>query len=132
MINVNLTFIKDESLANSLNMKSQLGFVLLVIDETGRENVIHYGSNRCKRVTRSFMASDLHALVLGYDSSYTIQHLVEEIRGRSCNFTPIQIVVQSSILSQETVAQRKEDFTLMLVTCKNHILMANLQSLDGF
>ena len=34
---------------------------------------------RCKRVTRSVMATELHALSYGYDQAFVARHLAEEI-----------------------------------------------------
>lgn len=44
--------------------------------------MIHHGSKRCKRVTRSVMSSELHALILGFDYAFIIRNLLEEILGR--------------------------------------------------
>lgn len=38
----------------------------------------HHASNRCRRVNRFVMASELFCLVLGFDFAHTIEHLLHE------------------------------------------------------
>jgi hypothetical protein len=52
----------DASFANASNSASQLVFVVCLVLNAGNENTVHYGSQRCKRVTRLVMAAELHAL----------------------------------------------------------------------
>ena len=58
-----LQLFTDASFANANKRKSQLGLVVVLSDKHGRGNIIHYGSTTCKRLARSVMAADLHALV---------------------------------------------------------------------
>lgn len=71
----------DASFANADRFKSQMGFVL-VIGDGENSNIIHYGSSRCRRVTRSVMAAELHALFYGFDSAYVARDILHELRGR--------------------------------------------------
>lgn len=57
-------------------LRSNLGFVIMKRDKHGVSNIIHYASERCKRVTRSVMASEVHVLLLGFDNSF---EMLEEI-----------------------------------------------------
>ena len=52
-----------------------------MIDKHNACNIIHYASNRCKRVCRSVMAAEVHALILGFDYAYLIQNMLHEILG---------------------------------------------------
>ena len=45
-----LALFTDASFANNDNLKSQLGFVLVLVDGNGRACIIHYGSSRCKEL----------------------------------------------------------------------------------
>lgn len=83
MSTMRLIVISDASFANTRNLRSQLGFIILMADETGTANIIHYGSSQCKRVTRSILAAEIHALVLAYDHAYVIRHTLIEILGRN-------------------------------------------------
>lgn len=69
------------SFSNARNLRSQLGFIILVADKKGNANMIHYGSVGCSGVTRSVMASALNALTHGLDNEYVIQDLLEEVKG---------------------------------------------------
>lgn len=48
----------DASFANNDDMTSQIGFVIVLADEKNNSNLIHWTSVRCKRVTRSVLASE--------------------------------------------------------------------------
>ncbi len=77
-----LALFTDSSFANGSNFKSQLGFIILLVDKFNNCNILHYGSNRCKRVTRSVMAAEIHALIYGFDSAYITKSMMEEILNR--------------------------------------------------
>lgn len=69
----------DASFANASNGASQIGFVLCLADSSGKANIVHFGSQRCKRVTRSVMAAELLALNYGFDNAYLGKKMLEEI-----------------------------------------------------
>lgn len=105
----NLMLTKYATFANEKLMTSQLGFFLLMMDGTVRANVIHYWSIRCKRVTQSIMASEIHTLVLGYDYAYKIQHLAEEFMGRNLQlhgYTGIRTVLNKISKYRRTTETR--------------------------
>jgi hypothetical protein len=96
-VTVNLTEAKlivfvDGSFANNKDLSSQLGFILVLVDEsiddntfTIRGNVIHYSSTKCKRVTRSVLASEIYGMVNGFDIGIAIAttlRIVTERLGR--------------------------------------------------
>ena len=78
-----LVLMTDASFANAQGMKRQLGYLIMLVDDEGNCNIVHYGSNRCKRVARSVMAAEIQALVLGFDYAYVVKDLIEEILGRT-------------------------------------------------
>ena len=51
----------DSSFANNSDYSSQIGFVIVMTDDK-KANVIHWSSVKCKRVTRSVLASELYAM----------------------------------------------------------------------
>jgi hypothetical protein len=75
----------DASFANAENFKSQLGFCVLLVDDEQRANIVHYGSKRCTRVTRSVMAAELHGLLAGFDNSVLVAEMVSGMLGRRVN-----------------------------------------------
>jgi hypothetical protein len=50
------------------DFKSQLGFVIAIVDTDNRATVVAYGSRQGRRVTRSVLAIELFALVEGFDT----------------------------------------------------------------
>jgi len=75
-----LSLFTDASFANTDKHRSQMGFVLVIGDDE-KSNIIHYGSSSCKRVTRSVMAAELHALIYGFDSAYLARDILQELLG---------------------------------------------------
>jgi hypothetical protein len=53
-----------------------------MVDGNNNANLVHYGSQRCTRVTRSVMAAELHGLIVGFDNAQLITEMVSEILGR--------------------------------------------------
>lgn len=68
----------DASFGNTDNYKSELGFVLQLVDKSNTANIIHYGSMRCNRVTRSVLAAELYALIYGFANAFIVQSALEE------------------------------------------------------
>ena len=67
-------------------MSSQIGFVIVLAHETRdgdtiemTANVLHWNSTKCKRVTRSVLASELYAMVAGFDLGTVIQTTISGI-----------------------------------------------------
>lgn len=79
MIPVDLTTAKlmiftDGSFANNQDLSSQIGFVMMLVNEelldtefTITGSMIHYSSTKCKRVTRSVLASEIYGMMTGFD-----------------------------------------------------------------
>ncbi|KAI0990864.1 hypothetical protein K3495_g17323, partial [Podosphaera aphanis] len=86
-----LTFIKldiktlrlyaftDASFANNQDYSSQIGFVLVLADAANKANVIHWSSIKCKRVTRSFLASELYAMAHGFDMAAAVKSTIDQL-----------------------------------------------------
>lgn len=53
-----------------------------MMGKEGNCNIVHYGSNKCKRIARYVLTIEVHALVLGLHHSYVVKDLVEEMIGR--------------------------------------------------
>ncbi|KAF1939129.1 hypothetical protein EJ02DRAFT_457279, partial [Clathrospora elynae] len=80
----------DGSFANNSDLSSQLGFILMLVNEstnadstfTIHGNVIHYSSTKCKRVTRSVLASEIYGMVNGFDIGIAIATTLRMITER--------------------------------------------------
>ncbi|KAI1001022.1 hypothetical protein K3495_g7180 [Podosphaera aphanis] len=77
----------DGSFANNTDLSSQIGFVIVLANEEPQEdykftlkgNIVHYSSNKAKRVTRSVLASEILGMVAGADIAYAISTTLKMI-----------------------------------------------------
>ncbi|KAI1003692.1 hypothetical protein K3495_g4515 [Podosphaera aphanis] len=69
----------DASFANNKDFSSQIGYVLVFADSSKQANLIHWSSTKCKRVTRSVLASELYAMVHGFDIGAAVKSAVEQL-----------------------------------------------------
>jgi len=79
----------DGSFANNQDMTSQIGYILVLGNEAQGEaeftltgNTIHWSSTKCKRVTRSVLASEIYGMVSGFDIGYVIANTLATITKR--------------------------------------------------
>ncbi|KAL3420591.1 hypothetical protein PVAG01_07036 [Phlyctema vagabunda] len=84
--NLVLNVFVDASFAGNKDLSSQIGYLTTLGNESKNEDVIHFygniitwSSTKCKRVTRSVLASELYAMVAGFDTSHVIQATVSKI-----------------------------------------------------
>ena len=100
------TFI-DASFARNPDYSSQLGYIICLADASGACNIVHYASKKCKRVTRSVLAAELYAMVLGYDYSYVIHKCLCHILARKVS---LKLLTDSRCLfdALTTLNQTKE------------------------
>jgi hypothetical protein len=82
--------LNDASFENSEAYKSQLGFFICLADAGLNANIVHFGSQKCKRITRSVMAAELHALIVGFDNAIIIRQMISEILRREI---PIDVYI---------------------------------------
>ena len=85
-VRINLDFAKivvftDSSFANNKDYSSQIGYVVVMTDGK-HANIVHWQSIKCKRVTRSVLASELYAMAFGFDQGATIKATTESILNR--------------------------------------------------
>jgi hypothetical protein len=77
----------DGSFANNKDLTSQLGFIIVLATETSRTetnfeifgNIVHWSSTKCKRVTRSVLASELYGMMTGFDSGMALSTTLNRI-----------------------------------------------------
>jgi hypothetical protein len=90
LINAKLMVFVDGSFANNKDLSSQLSFVLMLVNEstdtnntfTVCGNIIHYSSTKCKRVTRSVLASEIYGMVNGFNIGISIATTLRMITER--------------------------------------------------
>lgn len=70
----------DGLFANNKDMSSQIEFILALVNENShndmqfdiRGNLIHWSSTKCKRMTRSVLASEIYGMVNSFDIGLSI------------------------------------------------------------
>jgi len=63
----------DASFTNNKDLSLQIGYVLVLSDASNKANIIHWSSIKCKRVTRSVLASELYGIAHGFDIATAIK-----------------------------------------------------------
>jgi hypothetical protein len=74
-----LLIFTDTSFANNRDLSSQIRYILVLTDMNRTANILHWSSIKCKRVTRSVLASELYAMVHGFDMGASIKATIEKI-----------------------------------------------------
>ena len=76
----------DGSFANNRDLSSQIGYVVCLVTEerdeekfTVRGNIIHWSSTKCKRVTRSVLASKIYGTSTGIDTGYVVAQTISMV-----------------------------------------------------
>jgi hypothetical protein len=68
----------DASFAN-VNLHSQIDYVICLIDDLNKANIIHWFSTKCKRVIRSVLTTELYVMIHEFDSDSVIKLIIERI-----------------------------------------------------
>jgi hypothetical protein len=69
----------DVLFVNNKDLSSQIKYVIALLDATKKANIIHWSLVKCKRVTRSVLASELYGMTHGFDISAAIKSSVDKI-----------------------------------------------------
>ena len=80
---ISIVGYSDASFAGNSDHSSQLGMIVLLKDETGVAAIIHYGSWKCRRVTRSILAAKVHAFVSCLDYCVTLAYDLKNMIGKA-------------------------------------------------
>ena len=79
MSSLSLLVFTDASFANNKDLLLQIGFVIILTDWNQSANILHWSLIKCKRVTRSVLASKLYALAYGFDIGAVIKLIIQRI-----------------------------------------------------
>ncbi len=89
----------DSSFANNKDLSSQIGYIIALADAQDNANIVHWQSIKCRRVTRSVLASELYALSLGFDVAATIKSTLDQIfSGTPQGKIPLSMCIDSKSL----------------------------------
>ena len=75
-----LLVFTNASFANNKDLSSQIGYILVLADGTNA-NIIHWSSTKCKRVTRSVLASELYGIAHGFDIGALVKSTIDKVLG---------------------------------------------------
>ena len=62
---------------NNKDLLLQIGYILVLADLLNKVNIIHWSLVKCKRITRSVLASELYAIAHSFDIGAAIKAIVE-------------------------------------------------------
>jgi hypothetical protein len=125
-----LFIFTDGSFANNKDLSSQLGFIIVLGTEhrTGEGhdfeiygNIVHWNSVKCKRVTRSVLASELYGMVNGFDNTIAISTTLQQVV-RTLSIPQIPVIVCSD-------SKSLYDCLVKLGTTNEKRLMIDIMSL---
>src|SRR5580692_7050629 len=74
-----LVVFTDSSFANNSDYSSQIGYIIVLADKDNKANILHWSSTKCKRVTRSTLASELYGMANGFDVGAAIKGTIEKV-----------------------------------------------------
>ncbi|KAI0991711.1 hypothetical protein K3495_g16476, partial [Podosphaera aphanis] len=97
--NIKMFIFVDGSFANNSDLSSQIGYVIVLANEKIGEgdfeitgNIVHWSSNKCKRITRAVLASELYGMVAGIDMGIslttTLQMITEQLE-----IAPVPVII---------------------------------------
>ncbi|KHJ30736.1 hypothetical protein EV44_g3716 [Erysiphe necator] len=90
-----IVVFSDSSFANNRDCSSQIGYIIVLIDKYNKANIIHWSSIKCKRVTKSVLASELYGMTHGFDAGGALKSTLEAILSRPI---PLVLAIDSKSL----------------------------------
>lgn len=69
----------DASFANNRDYSSQIGYVIVLADGANNANILHWSSTKCKRITRSVLASEVYGMAHGFDAAAAIKSTLTQL-----------------------------------------------------
>lgn len=92
---LHIVVFTDSGFANTSGEKSQLGFLVLLRDKSGKCNIIYFRSYKSRRVSRSVLGSEIYAFADGFDYAYGLKADLELMIKK---IVPITILTDSKCL----------------------------------
>ena len=85
----------DASFANNHDLSSQLGYIIMLVDDTGTMAPIHFKSYKARRIARSAMAAEVIAFSDMSDVAVTLSSEISLLLGRQ---VPVQLLTDNKSL----------------------------------
>ena len=67
----------DSSFTNNKDLLSQIRYILVLTNSSNKANIVHWSLVKCKKITKSILASKLYAMAHSFNISTTIKATVE-------------------------------------------------------
>jgi hypothetical protein len=123
-----LYIMVNASFANNKDLSSQIGYIIVFGNEKKDNesfelsgNVVYWSSIKCKRVTRSVLASEVYGMANGVDMAIAIESTLNTITKR-LEFSSVPIVVYTNSFSLY-------EYLVKLGTTKEKRLIINIMAL---
>jgi hypothetical protein len=68
----------DASFANNKDLSLQIRYILVLADALNKANIVYWSLIKCKRVTRSILASELYRMAHGFDIDAAIKSILDK------------------------------------------------------
>lgn len=98
----------DSSFANNRDSTTQLGFMILLTDGTGRANLLHFSSYKSKRIVRSVLGGETYAFADGFDAAYMLRYDLERMLMRRIPMTMLtdseslfRVIIKASVTTEK-------------------------------
>ena len=69
----------DTFFVNNRDLSSQISYIIILANTTKKANIIYWSLIKCKRVTRSVLASKLYKMAYGFNIAVTIKSIVDKV-----------------------------------------------------
>jgi hypothetical protein len=63
----------------NVNLHSQIDYVICLIDDLNKANIMHWFSTKCKRIIRSVLMIELYAMTHEFDADSVIKSIIQRI-----------------------------------------------------
>ncbi len=82
-VRLNINFLKlmifVDTFFPNVNLHLQIDYVICLIDDLNKANIIHWFSTKCKRVIRSVLTTKLYAMTHEFDADSVIKSIIQRI-----------------------------------------------------
>ena len=103
-----LQVYSDASFATNADGSSQLGYIIFLVDGSGKCQPISWSSHKAKRVTRSVLGSEVLALADAFDMAYALKHDIQALLSKEI---PLVLITDSlslfDVISKSTITAEK-------------------------
>jgi hypothetical protein len=90
-----LVIFTDSFFANNRGSSSQIGYVICLSDSINIVNILHWFSVKCKRVTRNVLATELFAMIHGFDVDSVLKAILSQMLRKKILISLILITYSS-------------------------------------